>query len=102
MTARLSKTVYSLQFLLGLTEKRNQVTAVYSKEPKSAFLPQKWQKNRFLKGVLKKYSKMEVRFVFSTKKYVRIVRFQSFLEILDLHFLKIPDYKLYPTIVYWK
>ena len=48
----------------------------------------------FWKEVPKKYSKMEVRFVFSMKKYVRIVKFQGFLEILDLHFLKIPDYDM--------
>ena len=39
----------------------------------------------------KKYSKMEVRFLFSTKKYVKVMKFQSFLAILTLHFLKLPD-----------
>ena len=35
--------------------------------------------------------KMEARFVLSTKKYVGIVRFQSLIPFLDLHFLKLPD-----------
>ena len=79
-------TVYSLQFLLRLPKKRNQVITVYSKWPKSAFLPQKLQNNGFLKGWPKKYFEMEARFVFSTEKYVRMVKFQNFLAIFTLHF----------------
>ena len=58
---------------------------------KGVFTP-KMAKNGFLKGVLKKYSKMKDRFVFSMKKYAKIVKFQSFLEIKYLHFLKLSDY----------
>ena len=85
MTPKLSEIVYLPQFLLGSSEKPDQIMVAYSKQPKNAFLPQKWPKNGFLKGVPKKYSKMKVRFVFSMKKYVRIVKFQSFMEISYLH-----------------
>ena len=79
-------TVYSLQFLLRLPKKCNQVITVYSKWPKKCIFTQKLQNDRFLKGWPKKYFEMEVRFVFSTEKHVRMVKFQNFLAIFTLHF----------------
>ena len=51
--------MYSLQFLLGLTEKRNQVTTVHSKlrkQPKNVFSAQKLQKKRIFERVAQKIS----------------------------------------------
>ena len=61
--------------LVRLNKNFYQRKTVDSKWPKNAFLPQNWQKNGFLSRELKKYSKMEARFVFSMEKYVRMIRF---------------------------
>ena len=68
IAARFLEIAYQPQLLLRSSEKPIGVKTRSSKEPKKAFLPQIWQKNGFLKGVPKKYSKMKVRFVFSMKK----------------------------------
>ena len=39
--------------------------------------------------------------MFSTKKYIIIMKFQSFLSILTLHFLKLPDYEKNWYVAVW-